>query len=116
MAINTHNEVNPETNTRAYCEFDWWNSYDWEINTINQNDGVLCYDKSLIQTKYINVLKNDPNYTILTKPHSDSITCENDCVIYVSHQLNTWKSGININCPNNQNSCSVVWYINYIVF
>ena len=118
VAINTDNAITADSEVKVYCEFDWFNSNEWEINATNnyQEHGTVCYDRNIIQTEYINVLKDNPNYTILTKPHSNTISCDNsNCVMYISHQLNTWKSGININCPNDKYTCSVVWYVSIYI-
>ena len=101
----------------VYCEFDWWNQYDYQISTTNQPEGVKCFDKNIIQTQYIDVIKSNPNYIVLSTPHSNEISCNNnDCVMYISQQLITWKSPMIINCPDdNIHGCSVLWYIIYSI-
>ena len=110
IGINARN-MNPETRILVYCEFNWWNGYFYDLNLISQVKGVLCYDKEIIQNKYINKLKNDPNYIVLSDPYSNNISCANDnCTMYISQDLNSWEAPTrNIFCADN--ICNVVWSV-----
>ena len=108
--------VNPETNTDVYCEFDSWNRYYYQLNSINQPKGILCYDKETIQDQYIDILKNNPNYIVLSNPHSNNVSCtNNNCIMYISQDLNIWEGRTkNIHCSNG--ICTVVWFVVYTTY
>ena len=115
IGINVKN-INPESDTFVYCEFNWWNEYYFELDSISQTYGILCYDFTIIQNNYIDILKNDPNYIVLSNPYSNNISCNNnDCIMYISQSLNSWEEAAhNIYCPDN--ICNVVWFVLFIVY
>ena len=106
------NGVQPGSQVEVYCEFDWWSEYFYLINTFSQPFGDTCNDEELIQTNYIDFIKNYPDNFVVKYPRSNGLSCDGiDCILYINHQLHTWISPVLINCPNI--SCTILCMNSY---